>query len=36
MWEELLAETEVCENDVSVRVEQDVLQLDVTVDDAHL
>lgn len=36
MRQELLAETEVSEYDVTRAVQQDVLQLDVAVDDAEL
>lgn len=36
VWQELLAEAEVSEHDVTRAVQQDVLELDVAVDDAEL
>lgn len=33
---ELLGETEVCQHDMTFRVKEDVLELDVTVDNAEL
>jgi len=35
-WQELLTEAEVCEYDVAVPIQQDILQLDVAVDDTQL
>ena len=34
--QEFLAEAEIRQNDVSLRVEQDIFQFDVTVDDTQL
>ena len=36
MGQELFAQSEVCEHDMAGGVEQNVLQLDVSVDDAQL
>lgn len=36
LFQKLLTEPEICQNDVSVAVQQDVFQLDVSVNDPQL
>jgi hypothetical protein len=36
MWKEFLAETEVCEDNMTLRVQQNILQLNISIDDPQL
>lgn len=36
MRQEFFAESEICQDNVALRVQQDVLELDVAIDDAQL
>jgi len=36
MWKKFLAETEVCKNDMTLRVQQNIFQLNISIDDPQL
>jgi hypothetical protein len=36
MWKKFLAETEVCKNDMTLWVQQNIFQLNISIDDPQL
>jgi len=36
MWKKFLAETKVCKNDMTLRVQQNIFQLNISIDDPQL
>ena len=36
MWKKFLAETEVCKDNMTLRVQQNIFQLNISIDDSQL